>query len=333
MVRKPVVVAGGEKDPNLHSVLKRLADRGIDHLALLGGSSSPRLTWTLGDDRLFIEGEPVEPRAVFLRYDVFTFLSTGRPENRRQAARWYHAVLSWTLAHEKAAFPNRRYGTRQVSKPHVLALARRFGIDVPQTIISNDLDVVCGDAGMGWSETFAPLDEWAGDDWIVKPVNGGEYTRVLAEAVTDDKWVQRCSTSPNIIQRRLLSPDLRIYRIGKAWFAFSLSSGAIDYRTDRTVVIEPVPAPAGLVEPLRILMDHLGLDFGAADFKTCPSDGRYLFLEVNSAPMFSAFDRIAGGAMSDALVEILLAGEGQATRTTGLPTLEPLQAAMLGAST
>jgi hypothetical protein len=317
MVRKPVIVAGGDKDPNLRCILKRLAGREIDYLALLGGSSLPKLTWSLGDDRLSIAGEAVEPRAVFLRYDVFTYLGTGNPESRRQAARWYHAVLSWALAHQKTVLPNRRYGTRQLSKPHVLALARQNGIDVPKTVISNDLNVVCGDAGVNWTGTFTPADEWVSDSWIVKPVDSGEYTRMLSEAVLDEKWVQRCGTSPNIIQRRLLAPDLRIYRIGEAWFAFSLRSGEIDYRTDRAVVIEPVPPPTEFVEPLRCLMDLLGLDFGAADFKTCPVSGMHFFLGINSAPMFSAFDRAAERAMSNAIVNILMAGEGQTDGTLG----------------
>jgi hypothetical protein len=53
-------------------------------------------------------------------------------------------------------------------------------------------------------------------------------------------------------------------------------------------------------------MEHLGLDFGAADFKRCPETGDYRFLEVNSAPMFSAFDRVVSGALSGAIVDWLM---------------------------
>ncbi len=52
-------------------------------------------------------------------------------------------------------------------------------------------------------------------------------------------------------------------------------------------------------------MDRLGLDFGAADFKICPRTGARLFLEVNSAPMFAGFDRAAGGALADTILDWL----------------------------
>jgi hypothetical protein len=318
MPAKTIIVAGGDRDPNLQCLLKRLADRGVDHLALLSGSSPPKLTWTLGNDQLSIGGVEVAPQAIFLRYDVFTFLTTGRAESRRQASRWYHAVLSWALAHDRTVLLNRQYGTRQVSKPHVLALARRIGLDVPETIVSSDTSIVSSGTGSNWIEDFNPRDEWVSDGWIVKPVDGGEYTRVLAEAVMDETWVERCGASPNIIQRRLCSPDLRIYRIGDAWFAFALNSGEIDYRTDRAVSIVAVPAPRGLVDRLHLLMDELGLNFGAADFKTCPITEDSLFLEVNPAPMFSTFDRVADGALSNAIVDRLVSGSG----AEGIPDRE-----------
>ena len=53
-------------------------------------------------------------------------------------------------------------------------------------------------------------------------------------------------------------------------------------------------------------MDHLAMNFGAADFKTCPETGELIFLELNSAPMFSAFDKIAGGAVVGSLVSFLI---------------------------
>jgi hypothetical protein len=86
-----------------------------------------------------------------------------------------------------------------------------------------------------------------------------------------------------------------------------LRSEALDYRTDPRVEVAAVPAPAALTAPLGRLMDGLGLDFGAADFKTCPETGRFLFLEVNSAPMFAGFDRVAAGALCDAIWDWLAA--------------------------
>jgi hypothetical protein len=102
-----------------------------------------------------------------------------------------------------------------------------------------------------------------------------------------------------------VTPDLRVYRVGEAWFAFELRSEKLDYRVDADVKITALTPPSDLTRPLGRLMEHLGLDFGAADFKHCPETGDYRFLEVNSAPMFSAFDRVASGALSGAILDWL----------------------------
>ncbi len=291
-----ILVAGGDADPNLARLLRRLAARGEDHLALLAGAAgAPRLAWSLADDVLRIDGAEARPTAVFLRHDVFAHMADGQAESRTRAARWHQAVLSWALAHEEVAFLNRGHGARHAAKPHVLHLARRLGLAVPETLVTSDLGAFDGAEAAGW---------------VAKPVNGGEHTRPLDEALADGAWRRRAAAEPAIVQRRLVGPELRVYRVGPRWFAFALRSGALDYRTDPAVEVAAVPPSATLTAPLGRLMDGLGLDFGAADFKACPETGRPLFLEVNSAPMFAGFDRVAGRALCDAIVDWLLAAAG-----------------------
>lgn len=286
-----LVIAGGDADPNILWLARRLANDGLAHLMLGAGvTSTPRLVWRLTDDRLWVNGHEVKPTAVFLRYDVFAHAKDPRPERHKQAGSWYHTMLSWALAHEDVAFLNRRYGARQASKPYVLHLAGRFGLAIPESLVTNDVQV------------FDRLDL---DGWITKPVTGGEYTAVLADALKDPAWGGRWAESPAIVQRRLVTPDLRVYRVGEAWFGFELRSEKLDYRVDADVKITALTPPSDLTLPLGRLMEHLGLDFGAADFKRCPETGDYRFLEVNSAPMFSAFDRIASGALSGAILDWL----------------------------
>ena len=259
-------------------------------LLRVGSDAAPRLTWDLAEDRLWIAGEPIEPSAVFLRYDVFSYLEDLSPESQRRAGQWYHTLLSWALAHEKVAFFNRSYGARQASKPHILLLAKAAGLEIPRTLISNDL---------------AAVDQLDLDEWIAKPVTGGEHTVVIADVRHEDSWRRRLSDAPGFIQQRLEAPDLRIYRIGDKWFPFTLVGDTIDYRASGNLTIQPAATALDLVKALALLMNHLGLDFGAADFKRCPESGRYLFLEVNSAPMFSTFDQVLSGALADAIIEWL----------------------------
>jgi hypothetical protein len=309
-----IIIAGGDADPNIALLAGRLAARYMPHLMLCVGTSSlPHLTWSLADDRLQVNGVEVRPSAFFLRHDVFTYLADRQPASWTRASRWYQTLMSWVLAHEDVAFLNRGHGTRYASKPHILHLARRLGLATPESLVTNDLQV---------------LEAADGAEWVIKPVNGGEYTRLLADARVDEAWRGRCAAAPAIIQHRLVGPELRIYRVGERWFAFSLQSEALDYRATADVVIGTLPAPDSLTVPLGRLMDQLGLDFGAADFKACPETGRQLFLEVNSAPMFAAFDRVARGALSDAILDWLATGQhGAAIDATPYSGEQPLNSA------
>jgi hypothetical protein len=288
-----ILVAGGDADPNIACLANRLAERGTPRTMLrVGRGTAPRLTWDLVEDRLRIDGEPIDPCAVFLRYDVFTQLQDGGPGSQRRAGRWYHALLSWALAHENVTYFNRSYGARHTAKPYTLLLAKAAGLAIPQTLISNDPEA---------------LDELDPEGWIAKPVTGGEHTEVVADVCHDKTWRHLFADAPTIIQRRLAAPDLRIYRIGDRWFPFTLCSEKIDYRASRKPTIQPAAAALDLIRALAALMNQLGLDFGAADFKQCADTGQYLFLEVNSAPMFSAFDRVISGALTDAIADWLTA--------------------------
>jgi D-alanine-D-alanine ligase-like ATP-grasp enzyme len=64
--------------------------------------------------------------------------------------------------------------------------------------------------------------------------------------------------------------------------------------------------PKRLTRQLKRLTDRIGLDFAAADYKTCANTGKLKFLEVNTAPMFVAFDRAGKGCITDAILRFLV---------------------------
>lgn len=287
-----IVLGGGQADPNIARLVRCLRTRGLSYLALRTGKGTPhRLMWRVDDEQLWIDGREIRPTAAFLRYDVFTPARDRRPESRKNASRWYYTMLSWVLAHEHVAFLNRRYGSRHGTKPYTLCLAKRLGLATPDTVITNDPNI------------FPCLHD---DMWISKPVDGGEYTQALNHLLKTEGWSRTVAEAPTLLQQRVFGPDLRVYGIGGRWFAFEVTASEIDYRQSADVGIRMVEPPPDLIMPLAALMDHQGLDFGAADFKVCSGTGRHLFLEINSAPMFTAFDDVASGALGDAIIEWLL---------------------------
>lgn len=288
-----ILVAGGDQDFNLKALAETLARRGHGVLCLqVGADHHPWVSWELESGRLLVDGAEVRPDAAFLRYDVFTHLADRRPESAYRAAAWHTTLAGWLAAHEEVRWPNRASYAFQTNKAHVLHLARQAGLDIPPTLVTNHL----GEA--------ARFQEDRGK--IVKPVNGGSTTRRLRDvAARTPSREDGVAASPAFVQSELVPPEIRIYGIGGRHLAFAVESPHLDYRETQDCRVVPTEVPAALAAGLDRLMARLGLDFGAADFKTDPETGRLLFLEINTGPMFGAFDLASKGAVTAALAELL----------------------------
>lgn len=281
-----LLVAGGQLDPNIGALLRRCLARKVEFRDLLVG---PRLTPSLRiglDGRLVLNGEELMPDACFLRHDVFLSQRSNAPEDHRAALNWYHAVRDWALGRTHVQLLNRLARSSDHGKYVALLRARDAGLRIPDTVVTNLL----------------VTDEHVSH--IRKPVAGGELTEPVE--TNDGRWAY-----PYFVQQRLRRPELRVYRIGRCLRAFELRSDDIDYRLNHRVEITPAPVPPALADGLVRLCDDLGLDFAAADFMLDANDA-WTFLEVNSQPMFAAFDAKLDGALSDLLLDWLLDTQSEA---------------------
>jgi len=293
-----LLIAGGDADFNTLSVLRRMRQRGVDGAELLVGAANPGLTWNFELDELRLDGQAVRPDAVFLRYDVFPSLADPRPQVAFRAQAWFGALHGWLLAHPGVAMLNRR-ANGSANKPYILHLAKAVGLRIPFTLVTNEIDALEADAGR-----LGPL--------IAKPVPGGGFAQGVDELLAGTERRDGRSAAPAFVQGRLVAPEVRVYGVGQGktrrFVAFRVESGALDYRTDADARVVHLPlqeVDADAVEGLGRLMDALEMDYGAADFKTCPHTGRLTFLEINSGPMFAAFDEVSGFAVSDAILDFL----------------------------
>lgn len=183
---------------------------------------------------------------------------------------------------------NRGNENLEMSKPRALVLAKECGFSTPETWITSQFN------------QFADKD-----NYIAKPVGGGDYTRRLSDMPED------LGDRPWIVQEKLQYPELRLFRAGKHYLAFEIASEVLDYRTTDKFSMKEVTPPAALVAAMEKLTGKLGLDYAAADLKTNPRTGALEFLEINSMPMFTGYDNAAKGRLSDA---ILLTLESLKTR-------------------
>lgn len=281
----PILLAGGETDGELAAVRVQLDALGWPYESVIvGPESRPRLHWNLATDRLLVDGRESHPWALFFRYDA----ATAMGGDGFGALAWYTTLLGWVLAHPQVAILNRDSVRAAPNKLHILWLARECGLDIPATVATNDLSRL--------------RDEPRGS-LIAKPAAGGALCEALETVLPLTlRGPNGEAPAPAIVQERLVPPEVRVYVVGGGCYGFRVESDALDYRRDASVRLSLVPdLPQSLTVPLLRLMSLLRMDFGAADFKA-RADGTLCFLEINNAPMFAAFDRVANGVLSEAIV-------------------------------
>lgn len=291
---RQLLIIGGDADPNLKCLLAAAKRAGENVSTLFAGKDThPSLTWDVNSARCLLDGRQLECSAAFIRHDVFAGLADGRQASHYRALAWFTTVNGWLAANTEIRIFNRESLNQVTNKPQVLHLAKAAGLPIPHTIVTND---------------FSYIEEnEAETDLVVKPVNGGGYCEPFGDVAVKTTLKEGHAAAPAIVQNRLAQPEVRIYTVGKKLFAFNIVTDELDYRaTQNCRVVYREEVPRELVAGYRKLLGELALDFAAADFKTDPADGKLRFLEVNTGPMFAAFDAASEGLLCDAMVEALL---------------------------
>ncbi len=286
-----LLVAGGQLDPNIGRLLRRVLERNLSYVDVLAGPGIvPVVSLEYPQFALSVSGRPVSAKSVFLRHDAFWQDSSGESTAQACALNWYYLIRGWARATNARMF-NTQGAAAENNKIDNLLLAQSCGLTIPETIVTNDL---------------ALASERMGIDAIVKPVAGGSYTRTLEQSLHGWNRNDPLQIFPRFVQRRLARPELRIYIVGDRAFAFHIECDELDYREHNDARIAQTAVPTDLEAPLRKLCGNLGLDFAAADFMKREGDGACCFLEINAQPMFVAFDMVADGRLVDAMLDFLV---------------------------
>jgi glutathione synthase/RimK-type ligase-like ATP-grasp enzyme len=169
---------------------------------------------------------------------------------------------------------------------------------VPRTLITNDAQAVRAFAG--------ELGEV-----IFKPLMGGAITRRLAD-VTDDE-LEAVAASPVIFQELIEGDDLRVMLAGDdvvSSVAIRTPRQHLDFRDDPIYSsgeadYEPVTLPEAVVEQCRRAARTCGLSFAGIDIKRTPG-GEWVFLELNSSPIFLDVEQKLGHPISRAVARLIV---------------------------
>ena len=105
--------------------------------------------------------------------------------------------------------------------------------------------------------------------------------------------------------------DLRVTMIDGTPFAAAIHSQDTPYKVDYRMhmdetIVEPYSLPQEIVARLRLLMQRLGLVYGAIDLRVTP-DERFIFFEVNPSGQWLFIEERTGLPITETFVQLLTA--------------------------
>jgi hypothetical protein len=213
----------------------------------------------------------------------------------------YEALSGLWLALDSFWINHPSHDADAAHKVYQLKVAREAGLETPATLITNSPD----DA-----RTF--VNRYGPERTIYKAFTATEHewreTRVLRH--DEVALLDNVRFAPVIFQELVPAEvDLRVTVVGEEIFPAAIYSQEMSYKVDyrmelNKVRIEAFRLPEGVNRGLRVLMDRLGLVYGAIDMRLTP-DGRCVFLEINPAGQWLFVERCTGQPIALALARIL----------------------------
>jgi glutathione synthase/RimK-type ligase-like ATP-grasp enzyme len=307
-----VLVFSTSEDDETREVLAALSHRGCQ-TTLLDLSAFPqrwsaefavgpaRESWALsrGEHRLQLEEvstvwwrrpEPFQPSPeVMAEQRARAF----RQCEQAMAGMWQSLDATWVNHPTREAVADR--------KLYQLAVARRLGLTIPSTLVTNDPARARAFAaslaprrvitkGMRLDRTGTWRTRWADPDGE-EVFEGARY-------------------APAVLQEYVGAEiDLRVTIVGDQVFAAEIDASRtaypLDWRVDfANARVTPARLPEPVIAKLRGLMKALGLVYGAADLRRT-GDGDYAFLEVNPSGEWLFVERRTGQPITAAVADLL----------------------------
>jgi len=263
-----ILLSGGLYDPNIACLVSTASRMGVPFQVAYSGISS--LDWILGG-QLCLDKRPIKFDSFFQRFNVFGYDANDRGQYDCYH-NWYHTLRAYALDQNIRMFDS-SVKMNSFCKPLDLLAANKVGLRIPETLITDNTipKKAC----------------------IFKPVMGGSHTIML-------KNKSDLSNGPGFVQELCPGNEYRVYVVGDKCFTFRMDTKSLDYREKQDVDVVPI-ANIPEAENIKTLSHEKGLYFSSSDLK-CDMQGRVCFLEINTSPMFSVFDRVIGGKLSEAMI-------------------------------
>lgn len=215
----------------------------------------------------------------------------------RTHSRAFHDLLpQWAeVAHARVINRYSAMGSNY-SKPYQLQLISEHGFSVPETLVTNDPELV-----LAFRAEHGRL--------IYKSVSSERS--VVAELHNEDlARLERIRWCPVQFQAYVQGDDIRVHTIGERSVATRVTTTATDYRyarrqTGKDADFEPFELGGELASRCVALGAALGLDMAGIDLRLTPEGEAYCF-EVNPSPVYSYYEAQTGQPMAIAVAEYLM---------------------------
>lgn len=323
-----VLIISSERDEHAWAVATELTRLGVEHhlLDLAGFPESVGLVLRYANEAspvALLRGvggadiDLANVRAVWYRRPQPFVIpaSLSRPSHRTFAYNESHEAIAGLWQMLDVVWMN--HPTRDevaARKAYQLSVARSSGLEIPQTLISNDP-----------SEVRRFLAERGSKGTIYKSFSATQQEWRETRLVRDEELavLDQVRHAPVIFQEYVPARfDLRVTVVGDQIFAAAIHSQDTEYQVDFRIdmnraKVEPHDLPSEVATRLAELMRRLGLVYGAIDMRLTP-DGRYVFLEVNPAGQWLFIEGRTGQPISAAVAQTL-AGRKEDRRCRAKP--------------
>jgi hypothetical protein len=221
----------------------------------------------------------------------------GEPEGspaRLRCRAVHDALFNWyEVAPTRVVNPAEPQGSNS-SKPYQAQLVVRHGFWAPETLITNEPELV------------REFQRQHGEV-IFKSISG---VRSIVRPMTDDdlRRLEHIRWCPVQFQAFVPGTNVRVHTIGKQAFATEIHTDVTDYRyahrQDGQTSLRATELPDDVIAACLDLAADLRLPFTGIDLKVAP-DGRVYCFEVNPSPAYSYFEANSEQPISLALARYL----------------------------
>jgi len=228
----------------------------------------------------------------------------GEPEGspaRLHARALHEALMRWSELSPARVVNRAAPMGSNFSKPYQLQLIRKQGFQVPETLITNDPELV-----LQFKAQHGKL--------IYKSISG---VRSIVSTLDDEDLdrLELIRWCPTQFQQFIEGTNVRVHTVGDEWFATAANTTAIDYRYAGRQTGEPAELVAVKISDHLAgrcvgLARALGLAFAGIDLKLTPEGEVYCF-EVNPSPAFSYYESNTGQPIAEAVARYLAGAEAR----------------------